>query len=95
MLAALINQAHEMGYEITLGEVWRTEEQAALNAKKGIGIKNSLHRSRLAVDLNFFSGGQLIPPPESVGSYWESQGGSWGGRFGDPAHFSLAHEGRK
>jgi len=30
-----------------------------------------------------------------LGLYWESIGGSWGGRFGDGNHFSLEHEGRR
>lgn len=47
MVANLIHWAEEHGYRLTFGEAYRTPEQAALNAKKGSGITNSLHR-RLA-----------------------------------------------
>jgi hypothetical protein len=82
-------------YSCTLGEVWRTEEQAALNAKKGVGIKNSLHCSRLAIDINFFLGEELVATPLQIVEYWESIGGAAGYRFGDNPHFSLAYGGRK
>jgi uncharacterized protein YcbK (DUF882 family) len=52
MVAALIVKATELGYEVTFGEAYRTPEQAALNAKSGKGISNSLHTERLAIDLN-------------------------------------------
>ncbi len=91
----LVHIARETDYRVTLGESWRTPEQAAANAAKGIGIKNSLHCERLAQDLNFFRDDKLVPPPEEVGAWWEEQGGAWGGRFGDPPHFSLAYGGRK
>lgn len=91
----LVHIATETDYRVTMGETWRTPEQAAMNAAKGIGIKNSLHCERLAADLNFFRDGKLTATPEEVGAWWEEQGGAWGGRFNDPAHFSLAHGGRK
>ncbi len=91
----LVHIAKETEYRVTLGESWRTPEQAAANAAKGIGILNSLHCERLAQDLNFFLGGKLVAPPAEIGEWWEQQGGAWGGRFGDPPHFSLAFGGRK
>lgn len=48
MVANLIHWAEEHGYRLTFGEAYRTPEQAALNAKKGSGITNSLHTQRLA-----------------------------------------------
>jgi hypothetical protein len=88
--------ATETEYRVTMGETWRTPEQAQWNVEHGLGIKNSLHCDRLAADLNFFSAnGHLVPGPDSVGVWWESQGGAWGGRFNDPNHFSLAYGGRK
>ena len=39
----LIGYAYEHGYALTFGEAYRTPEQAALNAKSGKGITNSLH----------------------------------------------------
>ncbi|CAI1653970.1 M15 family metallopeptidase [Serratia proteamaculans] len=99
LIAQLILWADEKGYRLTFGEAYRTPEQAALNAKKGSGISNSLHTKRLAVDLNLFINGQYQTNSAAylpLGEYWEHIGGSWGGRFRDRPdgnHFSLEHEG--
>lgn len=98
MVALLINKAHEMGYEVTLGEAYRSEWEAARLAKRGLGIKRSLHCDRLAIDINLFKDGVYLTSSEAhrpLGLWWESIGGSWGGRFQDGNHYSLAHEGRK
>jgi hypothetical protein len=50
MVAELILWAYGEGFELTFGEAYRTPEQAALNAAKGLGIKRSLHCDRLAID---------------------------------------------
>ncbi len=99
MVASLIHWAEEHGYRLTFGEAYRTPEQAALNAKKGSGITNSLHTQRLAVDFNLFVNGQYKTDTADylpLGEYWESLGGTWGGRFKsrpDGNHFSLEHNG--
>lgn len=99
MVANLVLWAETKGYRLTYGEAFRTPEQAALNAKKGSGISNSLHTQRLAVDFNLFINGEYQTKTEAylpLGEYWESQGGSWGGRFKsnpDGNHFSLEHNG--
>jgi len=76
------------GYRVTLGDAY---------AKSG-HRKNSLHYSRLAIDLNLFINGQYKTDTGSylpLGLFWEDLGGAWGGRFKDGNHFSLAHQGRK
>lgn len=98
MVANLIHWAEEHGYRLTFGELYRTPEQAALNARKGSGIANSLHTQRLAVDFNLFINGVYQTDSAAyrpLGEYWESLGGSWGGRFSKPDgnHFSLEHNG--
>ncbi|MCH5049370.1 M15 family metallopeptidase [Pectobacterium versatile] len=99
MIASLIGWAGGNGYQLTFGEAYRTPEQARLNAKSGAGIANSLHTQRLAVDFNLFINGQYQTQTEAytpLGEYWESLGGSWGGRFKsrqDGNHFSLEHNG--
>lgn len=99
MIALLIQYANANGMWLTFGEAYRTPEQAALNAKKGSGISNSLHTQRLAVDFNLFVKGEYKTRTEDylpLGEYWESLGGSWGGRFKsrpDGNHFSLEHNG--
>ncbi|EJM7777782.1 M15 family metallopeptidase, partial [Escherichia coli] len=84
MIADLIHWAQEHGYRLTFGEAYRTPEQAALNAKTGKGIRNSLHTLRLAVDFNLFINGEYQTDTDAyrpLGEYWESIGGTWGGRF--------------
>ncbi|WP_288446415.1 M15 family metallopeptidase [uncultured Serratia sp.] len=99
MIAQLIAWAGANGYALTFGEAYRTPDQARLNAQSGKGIANSLHTQRLAVDFNLFIDGQYQTQTEAylpLGEYWESLGGSWGGRFKsrpDGNHFSLEHNG--
>lgn len=100
MIGLLIAWSAEKGYGLTFGEAYRTPEQAQLNAKSGKGIANSLHTQRLAVDFNLFINGQYQTDSAAyrpLGEYWESIGGSWGGRFSKPDgnHFSLEHNGVK
>lgn len=102
LLARLIDKAIEMGFEVTMGETWRHPEMAAIYAKKGLGIKNSLHVKRLAVDLNLFLDKKYLTDSafyQPLGEWWEGQNklARWGGRFKnrDGNHFSLEHEGVK
>ncbi len=85
MVALLILHAEQLGYEITLGEAWRKRDRR-------------LHGKRLAIDLNLFKDGKYLTTTKShtpLGVYWESIGGSWGGRFEDGNHYSLEHDGVK
>jgi hypothetical protein len=103
MVARLLLKAQEMGYEVTLGEAYRTPEQAALNAKAGTGIRNSLHSARLAIDINLFlNGAWLIGSDDHrpLGEWWEKQDPDcrWGGNFSsrkDGNHYSMEWQGRK
>lgn len=100
MVAKLILQAEVMGYEVTLGEAYRTPEQSIINANQGKGISNSLHTLRLAIDLNLFKDDRWLTKTEEhrpLGEWWESIGGTWGGRFKlpDGNHYSLEHARRK
>lgn len=63
----------------------------------GNGIRLSLHVDRLAQDFNLFRAGALITNYRPLGEFWERLAPDcrWGGRFGDPAHFSIEHGGRK
>lgn len=91
MVRSLIEFAYESGYELTFGDAYR-------DPRVTYGAKNSLHRSRLAIDFNLFKNGRYLSSTEShrpLGEYWESRGGSWGGRFGDGNHYSLEHDGRR
>lgn len=97
----LILWAYDNGYELTFGDAYRSQEQAAANAAAGTGISNSLHTQRLAVDFNLFIDGawqQNTDAHRPLGEYWKSldPDARWGGDFKKPDgnHYSLTHEGR-
>ena len=86
LVSVLIQKAYAMGYEITFGDAWAYDGHR----------QGSLHYIRLAIDLNLFRDGEYLTRTEDhqeLGEYWESLGGSWGGRFGDGNHYSWEHEG--
>jgi hypothetical protein len=88
MVADLLIFIYEQGYEVSLDDAY---------AKTG-HRNNSNHYIRLAIDLNLFYAGKYLKKTsyhKQFGEYWESIGGSWGGRFGDGNHYSLEHRGRK
>ena len=100
LVASLIDHALALGFDVTLGEAYRSPEEAARLAALGLGIKSSLHTARLAIDLNLFRGGTYLTSNEAhepLGVWWEKQDPlcRWGGRFGDGNHYSLEHGGRK
>ena len=77
----LIAYAYHQGYELTLGDAWAVRGH----------IENSFHYKRLAIDLNLFKDGEYLRETEDhrpLGEFWESIGGSWGGRFRDGNHYS-------
>lgn len=96
--AKLIQQAIIFGYTVTLGEAYRTPQQAALDAQAGTGIAHSLHIDKLAIDLNFFKSGVWVTDGSEladIGAWWKSLGPMyfWGGDFvtrPDGNHFSLS-----
>lgn len=93
MVARLIDKAFAMGYEVTLGDAYRDPRvHGALGEKRSYSSSMSLHKQRLAIDLNLFRDGRYLSSTEShrpLGEWWEAQGGSWGGRFEDGNHYEL------
>ena len=90
----------EQGYQIRGGELWRSQAAAEAYAAQGIGIKNSAHRLKLAVDINLFKDGVYLTKTADhriFGEYWEGLHDlcRWGGRFKrrDGNHYSLYHNG--
>lgn len=80
-LGLLYIYAYQLGFELTLGDAW---------AKTG-HRKGSFHYKRLAQDLNLFIDGTYQRSTEAhlpLGKFWESIGGTWGGRWGDGNHYS-------
>lgn len=103
LLARFIWELRDAGYNVTLGEAYRTPDAALLNSKQGDGIKNSLHVDRLAIDLNLFVGRTYLTQLDDyrkAGMLWESYSTEkyrccWGGHFKDAFHFSIEHGGRR
>lgn len=86
LLAKLFVWAKENGYELTLGEGWRTPEMVEIYTKRGTGSPLSLHPLRLAQDLNLFKNGKWLTATEDhrpLGEYWKSlhPDNRWGGDF--------------
>ena len=105
LVARLVIEATSRGLALTFGEAYRSPEEAARLAKAGLGITQSLHTQRLAVDLNLFVDGVYQTESDAyapLGEWWEGLSTSdlrcaWGGRFSSPDgnHFSVEHGGRR
>lgn len=99
MVADLIAWAYHNGYELSLGDAYRDPRAHDAFGEKGpYGRASSLHKLRLAIDLNLFKDGKYLTQSDDhrpLGEYWESIGGSWGGRWNDGNHYSLEHNGLK
>lgn len=94
MISALILWSQNHGYQVVIGEVQRSKEQAKRNEEKGIGIANSLHTVCMAADLSLFQNGVYLTQTDQykeLGEEWVKMGGQWGGDFGDGGHFSIAY----
>ena len=81
---------HDQGYEVTFGEAMRSKAQSMIYAFRGIGIADSLHCKKLAIDLNLFNDKNeyltTLKDHEPFGAYWESLSACnrWGGSFDRP-----------
>ena len=93
-VADLIHQIYARGYSCTFGHAYRCQDCP-------VGMENSVHKSRLAVDINLFDKhGNYLTDTEDYrqfGQYWEALGiwNRWGGAWQDGNHFSYEHDGRK
>jgi len=88
------------GIEFIGAELFRSPEQAAINAANGVGIKNSVHRKKLAIDLFRLVNGKISWNKEDyrkAGEKWKTfhPSARWGGDFRrrDAVHFSFEHNG--
>lgn len=100
-IARLLDKAHELGYEVTLGDAFRDPRVfGSPGVKMGYGNAFSCHKARLAIDLNLFKDGRYITDDEGhkeLGKWWKEQGSGHcaGVDFSDPNHYSITHEGIK
>lgn len=101
MTGQLIIFAYSRGYELTYGDAYRDPRvfgEVGERKSGGYGRSGSNHKIRLAVDFNLFKDGKYLSATADhtfLGEYWESIGGSWGGRFNDGNHYSLEYKGRR
>jgi hypothetical protein len=98
LAAKLIQKAFDLGYGVTLGDAYR-------DPRCPYGSEVSLHRQRLAVDLNLFKRDDAgrwhyLPNTEAhaeLAQYWVSLDDecTWGGEADrqDGNHYSLKHAG--
>ncbi len=72
LVARLILHADILGYDVTFGDAYRDE-------RCGYGHPKSLHRWRLAIDLNLFKDGIYLTDwaaHEALHDYWDTIGGA-------------------
>lgn len=86
----LIRKAFKLGFTVTLGEAWRHPSATH-------GHSRSLHKSRLALDLNLFRNGKylrLTKDHRPLGEWWERLHPlcCWGGWFNDGNHYSITYK---
>jgi hypothetical protein len=108
MVPRLIDKAHELGFELTGGDLFRDPRvHGAIGVKMGYGHPKSAHKNKLAIDLNLYRDedhdGTLdyltyTELHKPLGEWWEAQGRPgfvtcWGGRFKDGNHYSVEHDG--
>ncbi len=102
-MAKLILKAYALGYEVSLGDAFRDPRVFGKygESKRTYGSMHSMHKLRLAQDLNLFKNGRYLTSTEAhrpLGELWMSMGpdhswGGFGGR-GDGNHYSISHYGR-
>lgn len=103
LVGILIEYAYQQGYELTFGQTLRSASEADKNFSDGVGIRNSLHILKLAIDFSLFKDGKFMirsEDHEPLGIFWEGLHPlcRWGGRFvtrPDGNHYSITHEGVK
>lgn len=94
----LICYAYDKGYELTVGDAYRDPRlHGEHGTKKGYGSAKSVHKQRLAMDLNLFVGGEYITSSEhkawdELHKYWRGLGGAERVPT-DANHFSFEHGG--
>jgi hypothetical protein len=95
LLPRLLDKAHELGFEVTLGDGFRDPRVFGMpGEQKGYGAMWSGHKLRIAIDLNIFRDGNYLTATEDhkpLGEFWESLHPEcrWGGRYQDGNHYEV------
>lgn len=85
------------GYRVRFGDFFRDpRSHGKMNEEAPYGRRSSVHKLKLAGDLNLFKDGKWLQTTEGhreSGEHWESLHSlcRWGGRFKDGNHYSLKH----
>jgi len=101
LLPRLLDKAHEMGFTIRGGDLFRDPRvHGEVGVKQGYGHSKSCHKLKLAIDLNLFRNGKFLGTTEDhhdLGVWWEAQHPDcrWGGWFNDGNHYSITHDGMR
>lgn len=99
LVPRLIDRAHELGFQVTLGDAFRDPRvHGPVGVKMGYGHPKSAHKQRTAIDLNLFKDGVFLTSTDAhkeLGEWWEKQHAQarWGGRFQDGNHYSFEVDG--
>ena len=93
LVPRLIDRIFESGFECSIAFVKRCEECK-------VGKVNSVHKLKLAIDIDLFFDGDYREDTLShleFGEFWEGLNHlcRWGGRFKDGNHYSIEHNGVK
>ena len=96
LVSCLIDWAYKNGYEIVLGEAYRTRDQQEIYVKQGKSkTMKSKHLKCLALDINLFKDDNYLTETadyKPLGDYWKSLDPEciWGGDWGwDGCHFQF------
>lgn len=95
LVPQLINKAHELGFEVRIGDVFRDPRvHGEYGTKKGYGSATSNHKLKCAIDLNLFKNGNYLPATtdhEELGLWWEQLDDRcrWGGWYNDGNHYEY------
>lgn len=82
-LPRLFDHAHELGYEIRCGDLFRDPRlHGEMGESKGYGHKHSCHKQKLAIDLNitldgvYLTGEAAKTAHNRIHDFWDMIGGS-------------------
>ena len=97
LLPSLIDKAHDLGFEVRGGDLFRDPRVHGEHGESGgYGAAYSNHKLKCAIDLNLFKDGVFMEKTEDhqdLGEWWEDRyaGCVWGGYFSNPDgnHYEL------
>ena len=95
LLPRLIDKAHELGFEIRGGDLFRDKRvHGEYGVKRSYASAYSKHKLKLAIDLFLTKDGVYLTATEDykvLGLWWESLDPlcEWGGHFNDGNHFQV------